>query len=85
MASKFYRAELTNAREVAGLTRAQLAKRIGISRHFVVEVENGHKDPGYRTMIAWARALGRHGSLELFGQLSPKTGSGREATAAEVA
>jgi putative transcriptional regulator len=85
MAAKFYRAELRNARILAGLDQTELAKRVGITRHFVVEVENGHRHPGYRTMIAWARALGKHGSLELFGRLSPKTASGKKADSAEVA
>jgi hypothetical protein len=31
-----------------------------------VEVENGHRDPGFHTMLKWARALGHAGSLDLF-------------------
>ena len=72
MAARFHRARLKDARLRAGLTQAELARRIGISRHFVLEVENGHRDPGYATMEKWLRALGANASLDLFRQLSRK-------------
>jgi transcriptional regulator with XRE-family HTH domain len=83
--AKFHRAELKDARVQAGLTQSQLALHIGMTKNFVTEVENGHRNPGYRTMIAWTRALGKYGSLELFRQISPKTASGKKASAAGVA
>jgi transcriptional regulator with XRE-family HTH domain len=73
MGAKFHRAGLKEARLRAGFTQAELAKRIGISRHFVLEVENGHRDAGYQTMERWTRALGVEGSLDLFRQLTRKT------------
>jgi len=72
MTSEFHRARLKDARVRAGLTQAQLAQRIGISRHFVVEVENGHRDPGYATMDKWVQALGANDSLDLFQQMRRK-------------
>jgi DNA-binding XRE family transcriptional regulator len=85
MVAKFYRPELTHARILAGLDRGQLAEIVGISRHFVVEVENGHRDPGYQTMMKWAAALGEHGSLALFGKLRPKSERSTKAAATGVA
>jgi transcriptional regulator with XRE-family HTH domain len=70
MVAKFHRAKLKDLRIQTGLTQAALARRIGISRHFVLEVENSHRDPSYATMIKWLRALGADGSLDLFEELS---------------
>jgi transcriptional regulator with XRE-family HTH domain len=72
MVAKFHRAGLKDARLRAGLTQAELARKIGITRHFVLEVENGHRDAGYATMSKWVRALGADGSFDLFRQLSRK-------------
>jgi transcriptional regulator with XRE-family HTH domain len=70
MVAKFHRAKLKDLRIRAGLTQANLARRIGISRHFVLEVENSHRDPSYATMIKWLHALDADGSLDLFEELS---------------
>jgi transcriptional regulator with XRE-family HTH domain len=86
MGATFHRAGLKDARLRAGLTQAELARRVGISRHFVLEVENGHRDAGYATMMKWVHVLGPEGSLDLFQQLSRKNKPPRtKADAAEVA
>ena len=86
MVAKFHRAKLKDARIEAGFTQAELARRIGITRHFVLEVENGHRDASYGTMMKWLRALGAGGaSLDLFQQLKRRPAQSTKADAAEVA
>lgn len=46
------------AREVAGLTQAALASRIGIGRTQIVNLEAGRSDTGATTLVRIARAIG---------------------------
>jgi DNA-binding XRE family transcriptional regulator len=72
---QFYRAKLVEARQRAGLSQAQVANWIGVTPHFVLQVEYGHRDASYRTMVKWIEALGEHAeesSIDLFRQMTPK-------------
>lgn len=60
------RLQLIEARERAGLTRLQLARKLGIVRQVIWRVEEGFTDPAYDTMVRWTEALGAYGRLELF-------------------
>ena len=51
---------LREAREAAGLTQAQLAKRIGASQPSVARWESGDGGPSDRYKIAIGKALGWH-------------------------
>lgn len=55
------------ARVAAGLTQAELAKRAGVSRVTVHQIETGAKDPRVSTVVVLLRALG----LELLPVPSP--------------
>jgi transcriptional regulator with XRE-family HTH domain len=60
------RSELIRARELLGLSRPELAKKIGIHRSVVFKVEMGSRAPSLELMTRWTKALGRFGTLELF-------------------
>jgi transcriptional regulator with XRE-family HTH domain len=60
------RTTLIRARELLGLTRPELAKRVGITREFVYCVESGQRDPSLPTMQRWVKALGQFGTMDLF-------------------
>ena len=51
------RTKLTQARKRQGLTRAQLAGRLGVSTQFVMRVEDGLRGARLPMMIRWADAL----------------------------
>jgi DNA-binding XRE family transcriptional regulator len=44
-------------RKYRGMTQADLAKKSGISRHYLTEIETGKKDGSLRAMKALAQAL----------------------------
>lgn len=47
------------AREIKGLTLRQLERECGVSNALLSQIETGKvKDPGFRTMVKIARALG---------------------------
>lgn len=47
------------ARELKGWTLRDLERRTRISNALISQIENGHvKDPGFRTVVRLARALG---------------------------
>ena len=60
------RAKLIWARERLGLTRAELAEKIGLTRHYVFVVETGARNPSLDVMTRWADALGPRVTLDLF-------------------
>ena len=47
---------LKNARLLAGLEQAELAKLIGASRNSISNYENGHTEPSVTTFVLWAEA-----------------------------
>lgn len=49
--------ELTTARHAAGISRAELARRVGVSKVFLWMVENGRAGASQRTLDAWREAL----------------------------
>lgn len=51
--------KLREAREAAGLTQAQLAERIGVSRKTINTVENGVYIPSTLIALKLAAALGK--------------------------
>ena len=52
------REKLIVLREKLGLTQKEAAKNIGISRSFLTEIENGTKDPSYKTIIKFINFYG---------------------------
>jgi len=52
------RALLTDAREAAGLTQEQLARRLSKPQSYVWKLENGERVLAYAEAPAYARALG---------------------------
>ena len=60
------RIQLIRARERLGLTRPQLAKKIGASRASVFRIETGVGHPSLALMQRWIKALGAGVSLDLF-------------------
>ncbi len=56
---RFSRREgIISARRRAGLTQAELAEKIGRTRHAVAMVEVGRKDPSFASAVQWAETLG---------------------------
>ena len=56
---------LIQARESVGMTRPELAKRMGRARSYVYKVEVGDTDPGLNTIMDWLYALPGT-SIEMF-------------------
>lgn len=50
-------AKLVAAREAAGLSQAELAKRMGTSQPAVSRLESGSGDPRFSTVARWTQAL----------------------------
>lgn len=63
------RIKLIDARIQRGLSRPQLARRLSIPRTNVFSVEMGITNPGFETMLHWAREL--ECSLEIFDPEAP--------------
>ncbi len=53
------RATLRRARLRAGLSQAELARRVGLSRPAYTNIEKGHKHPSLVTALRIARVLNR--------------------------
>jgi transcriptional regulator with XRE-family HTH domain len=53
------------ARERAGLTQAELARRLGMSQQAVARAERWESNPTVRLLEAWTQALGARLILEL--------------------
>ena len=62
---------LIRARELMGMSRPELAERLGFSKHFVFAVESGIRSPCLKNMRRWVDALGHYGTLELFREGGP--------------
>jgi DNA-binding XRE family transcriptional regulator len=57
--------ELRAARDAAGLSQAELARRLGVSQQAVAQAERATANPTVARLAAWARALGLTLELEL--------------------
>lgn len=44
-------------RQTLGLTQAELAKQVGVSRQTIISIEKGHYEPSVRLALALAKAL----------------------------
>ena len=55
---KRFGARLRMMRRLLGMTQAELASRIGISKAAITTYETGVREAGYRNLIALARTLG---------------------------
>ncbi len=49
---------LRKAREVTGLSQAEMAREIGVARTSIVTYETGHKKPGRPVVRAWSFRTG---------------------------
>ena len=49
---------LARARAQAGLTQAELAKKIGVDPTYISHLEHGRREPSLTTLRAWAKACG---------------------------
>ncbi|MGQ0675609.1 MAG: helix-turn-helix domain-containing protein [Rhodospirillales bacterium] len=58
-------ARLTQARRAAGLTQAQLARRIGAKQSAVARIESGRHLPALATLQGYAKATGRRLVVDL--------------------
>ena len=68
------RVELRAAREASGKTQAQVAKDVGLSESQYQRIEYDKSEPGVRTAIRIAQALGTEtwsDFCELFGAATP--------------
>ena len=64
--------QLTQAREVAGLSKAELARRVGVPRQHVTKWESGVNLPSLENALALSRVLSLSVN-ELFGEQVPKS------------
>lgn len=58
--------ELKFARMRAGLSQTEFAKKLGITRLAVLNIEVGRRSPSMSLALRWTQALGPHGHLNLF-------------------
>jgi DNA-binding XRE family transcriptional regulator len=56
---------LIEARGKAGLTQAQVAKRMGTTQSVVARIESGRNPPNLKTLEKYARAVGRRIEVKL--------------------
>jgi ribosome-binding protein aMBF1 (putative translation factor) len=56
---------LITAREKAGLTQAEVARRMGTTQSVVARIENAHNPPNLRTLERYAEAIGRRIEVRL--------------------
>lgn len=50
--------ELIKIREELGVSRVAIAEAVGVAKVSVDKWENETNDPGFRKVVAWAKALG---------------------------
>lgn len=62
---------LRAAREKSGKTQAQMAKEAGVMEQMYQRYEYGKSEPGVRTAIRIADALGVQDLREIFGEEAP--------------
>lgn len=72
--------KLRNAREKSGKTQAQVAAETGIAEQMYQRYEYDKSEPGVRTAIRIADALGVKDLRELFGAATPTDAAEREGT-----
>lgn len=48
---------IANFRRVKGLTQAELAKAIGVSKSYIAKIEEGKKVPQIKTLVRIAKCL----------------------------
>jgi putative transcriptional regulator len=53
-----FAARLVAERESAGLTQAELARRVGLTRQMLSLLEKGDREPSWPTVVALSDALG---------------------------
>jgi len=53
-----YQSNLKQFREEAGLSQEALARRVGVSRQTIVNIEKGRNEPGVLLALAIAGAVG---------------------------
>ncbi len=73
------RTALRRARLRAGLTQAEVARRVGLTRASYTNIEGGYKDPSILTALRIARILNEHVE-KLFGDQSPFESKGNQGT-----
>ena len=56
-----FAANLQSARKAAGLSKAELARRVGITRRILIEVEAGRQNLTLETVERLAQAVGLNG------------------------
>lgn len=56
---------LIEARAKAGLTQAEVAKRMGTKQSVVARIESGSQLPSMKSVIRYASAVGTHPVLQL--------------------
>jgi DNA-binding XRE family transcriptional regulator len=57
--------QLRRAREEAGLTQAELARRLGVSQQAVARAERWDSNPTFRLLESWSAAVGASLRLEI--------------------
>lgn len=57
--------QLIQARLIADLTQAELAKRMGTTQSVIARLESGKSLPSLRTLSQYAKAAGKHLHLSL--------------------
>jgi DNA-binding XRE family transcriptional regulator len=56
---------LIKAREKAGMTQAQVARRMGTTQSVVARIEGGQNPPNLKTLQRYAEAVGRRIQVKL--------------------
>ena len=69
--------ELINARHSAGLSQAQVASAIGVSRSLLASWEHGRITPSHLQVCRWGSAVGRDVSIRAFLADSPLHDAGQ--------
>jgi transcriptional regulator with XRE-family HTH domain len=70
-------ARLSTARKTAKLTQAELARRVGLSRASIANIEAGNQRVFLDQVFEFAQALGHTSVNELFGEISDTVPSQR--------
>jgi len=50
--------QVAQRRQTLGLTQAELAEQVGVSRQTIISIEKGHYEPSVRLALGLARILG---------------------------
>ena len=60
---------LIKARAKAGMTQAQVARRMGTTQSVVARIESGQNAPNLKTLQKYAQAVGRRIEVKLVGAI----------------